>query len=262
MSEPQSMVDEFATEASWTAEAVAELGAEHALPAACRGSGSPAALTWLGDRLGLGVGTRLLDSGAGLGGPAEYVARSFGARPVLVEPMEAACRAAGRFFDHPVAAADGGALPFATGAFRAAWSLGVLCTVEDQAGLLAELARVVVPGGAIGLLAFVRTVDVLPEQPDGNLFPTSDDLEGLLRGARLEVHDRALLSDFPDAGPAWERALHRVDTVLERDHGSDERWLSSRRQQAVLGKLLDEGLVVGHLVAARHGSRPSGSSGP
>ena len=40
----EPMVEEFDTVASWTADAVQELGQDHALPAACRGSGSPAAL--------------------------------------------------------------------------------------------------------------------------------------------------------------------------------------------------------------------------
>ena len=59
--------------AAWTADAVEELGADYALPAACRGSGSPAALEWLADRMRLAPGMRLLDSGAGVGGPARLV---------------------------------------------------------------------------------------------------------------------------------------------------------------------------------------------
>ena len=96
MSEDEAMADEFDTVAWWTASAVAELGEDHALPAACRGSGSPAALDWLATSMGLREGLRLLDSGAGVGGPAEHAARSYGVRPTLAEPMEGACRAARR----------------------------------------------------------------------------------------------------------------------------------------------------------------------
>lgn len=118
------MVEEFDTVAGWTADASLELGEGHALPAACRGSGSPGALDWLADRLGLRGGMRLLDSGAGIGGPAEHVRRERGVAPTLVEPMVGACRAAARLFDNPVVVGDGAALPVATGAFYAAWRSG------------------------------------------------------------------------------------------------------------------------------------------
>jgi hypothetical protein len=40
------MVAEFDDVAGWTADAVEQLGRRHAIPAACRGSASPAALAW------------------------------------------------------------------------------------------------------------------------------------------------------------------------------------------------------------------------
>ena len=80
----EPMVEEFDTVASWTADAVEELGQDHALPAACRGSGSPAALRWLADRMGLAPGMRLLDSGAGLPGAARDVL-DFAADPAVLD---------------------------------------------------------------------------------------------------------------------------------------------------------------------------------
>ena len=41
------MEAEFDTVAAWTAEVAADLGPEYFVPAACRGSGKPAALDWL-----------------------------------------------------------------------------------------------------------------------------------------------------------------------------------------------------------------------
>ncbi|CNF53505.1 methyltransferase family protein [Mycobacterium tuberculosis] len=98
------MTAEFDDVARWTADAVELLGERHAIPAACRGSADPAALAWLGEACELAAGTTLLDVGAGAGGPAAWAAERFGVRPVLLERMPAACRAAARLFGLPVRA--------------------------------------------------------------------------------------------------------------------------------------------------------------
>jgi len=243
-----AMAAEFDTVAAWTAEAVTRLGPGHALPAACRGSGSPAALEWLVDRMGLAPGTTLLDVGAGVGGPAELAARHRGVVPTLVEPAEGACRAAARLFGRPVAVADGGALPFATDVFDAAWSLGVLCTVEDKERHLREMVRVVRPGGSIGLLVFVRTVERLPEQPEGNHFPTMAELHSLVQAVGLRAGDDAAVADFAASPEEWEQAASEVDAEIERDHGQDEGWILAQRQQQVMVDLITKDLVAGHLL--------------
>ncbi|MCW2769019.1 MAG: SAM-dependent methyltransferase [Aeromicrobium sp.] len=251
--EPQAepMADEFDTVAWWTASAVAELGEDHALPAACRGSGSPAGLDWLAASMGLAPGMRLLDSGAGVGGPAEHVARSCGVRPVLAEPMEGACRAARRLFDHPVVVADGLALPFPGAVFDAAWSLGVLCTIEDKRAYLTELRRAVVPGGAVGLLVYARTVESLPDQPEGNHFPSRTELLDDLRATGLTLVAETLLTDVPGTPDDWDRAAARVEQVVERDHHDDERWQRAQSQQETIVRLIGDELVVGLLVTCR-----------
>ena len=251
MSHPESMSDEFDTVALWTALAVEELGPDHALPAACRGSGSPDAMGWLAETMGLREGVSLLDVGAGVGGPAELAARTYGVRPFLVEPMSGACRAARRLFARPTAVGDGSALPFGDHTFEAVWALGVLCTLEDKAPTLAEIARVVTPTGAVGLLVYVTEVDVLPDQPDGNHFPTSAELERLLDDAGLRVVATALLTDFAEPSSAWQTAASRVDDLVEQEHADDERWSEAQSQQDAMGRLLDDGLVVGHLLVCR-----------
>ncbi len=258
MTQHDAMTDEFDTVATWTSEALAELGTDHELPAACRGSGSPAAMAWLAEQTQCRSGTRLADVGAGLGGPAEYAARSYGVRPVLLEPMVGACRASLRWFGHPVAAASGAALPIRAAAFDAVWCLGVLCTVEDQAALLAELRRVVAPSGSVGLLVFVRTVAELPEQPEGNNFPTREEVERLCAGAGLRLRARARLTDFPPPDRAWVEAVADVDELIARDHGHDDRFGEAKRQEATMARLLDEGLVVGWLYVASPEAVPTG----
>ncbi|MCW2759634.1 MAG: SAM-dependent methyltransferase [Nocardioidaceae bacterium] len=251
MSDAEAMDDEFDTVARWTAEAVTELGDAYAVPAACQGSGSPAALEWLGAAMGLTAGRTLLDVGAGLGGPAVLVARELGVRTVSAEPSVGACRASRTLFAAAVVSADGASLPFADGSVDAAWSLGVLCTLDDKSPSVAELARVVAPGGRVGLLVFVRTVDELPVQPEGNSFPTGAEVTELLTRHGLTLTDHATLDDFAAPPPDWQAAEDRVQDVVEREHRGDERWQRAQEQQEVMGRLIGDELVVGHLYVCR-----------
>jgi SAM-dependent methyltransferase len=241
------MKAEFDTVAAWTAEVAEDLGPDHHLPAGCRGSGSPGALRWLLDRLAVGPADRMLDAGAGVGGPAAFAAAETGVRPVLSEPEEGACRAARRLFDLPVLQA-GSQLPFATGAFDVVWCLGVLCTVPDQPQLVGELRRVLAPGGRLGLLVFVAARP-LPEQPVGNDFPTTERLRTLLAGAGLRIHDSASAADFAAAPPLWDERAAAVDAELERRHGDDPAWQVAERQSGTIGRLLGAGALTGTLLS-------------
>jgi hypothetical protein len=109
--ESEAMEAEFDTVAGWTEEAVRALGSEHAIPAGCRGSGSEGALRWLADRLDLRPDTRMLDSGAGAGGPAGWLAAERGLRPICAEPMATAVRAGRRLFGLPSGRQPGGVDP-------------------------------------------------------------------------------------------------------------------------------------------------------
>src|SRR5690242_867147 len=157
-----AMVAEFDDVAGWTADAVERLGERYAIPAACRGSANPAALAWLAEACELRAGSVLLDVGAGAGGPAAWAAGRFGVRPILLEPMPTACRAAARLFGLPVVSADGCRIPLRTGSVDAAWCLGVLDTVRDKVAVLREIHRVLPPGASLGLLVVIaRDPEVL-----------------------------------------------------------------------------------------------------
>ncbi len=244
-----SMQAEFDTVAGWTADVALDLGPDYYLPAACRGSGSPSALRWLLDRLAPSPGHRMLDCGAGVGGPSAFARAETGIVPMLNDPEYGACRAAQRLFGFPVVQARA-PLPFAAAAFDLAWSLGVLCTVRDQDGFLAELVRVLRPAGRLGLLVFVAA-EPLREQPEGNHFVTPDGLRSLLSSQGLSVVDSTSVADFAAEPTEWQQRTAQVEAELRRRHGSDPRWQSAADQADILGRLLAEGRVTGELLVAR-----------
>jgi SAM-dependent methyltransferase len=238
----EAMEAEFGTVAGWTEEAVRALGPEHAIPAGCRGSGSEGALRWLADRLGLRPGTRLIDDGAGVGGPAGWLAAERGVRPVCAEPMPAAVRAGRRLFGLPSVVAVSQQLPFADGSFDAAWCLGVLCTTSDKARLLAELRRVLLPGARLGLLVFAADGPLTSPAPEGNEFPSEAETRRLLADAGFAV-DESAEADLGDSPVEWTRRADAVDAEIERPHGGDPAFVQAREQSGRVGRLLSDGAL-------------------
>jgi SAM-dependent methyltransferase len=234
------MEAEFDTVAGWTEEAVRALGPEHAVPAGCRGSGSEGALRWLADRLALGPATRFLDAGAGVGGPAGWLAAEHGLRPVCAEPMVAAVRASRRLFGLPSVVAVSQQLPFADGSFDASWCLGVLCTTPDKAGALDDLRRTISDGGRLGLLVFVADAPLPPPLPEGNEFPSEDALRRLLSDAGFRVEETAD-ADLGDSPEEWTRRADAVEEEMTRRHGSDPAFRQAQEQSRRVGRLLADG---------------------
>lgn len=135
----------------------------------------------------------------------------------------------------------------------------MLCTVEDKRPYLAELARAVRPSGAVGLLVYARTVDRLPDQPDGNHFPSRAELLADLGAVGLEMVEELPLVDAAAAPLAWQEAADRVEAVIERRHHRDERWQRAQLQQDTITDLIRSGLVVGLLTACRGEPGPAPS---
>ena len=106
---------------------------------------------------------RVLELGAGTGINLDHYPPTV-TELVLVEPdPHMAKRLRARLADSPreatVLEAPGERLPFADGEFDFAVATLVLCTVPDPTATLAELRRVLVPGGRLLLIEHVRAQD-------------------------------------------------------------------------------------------------------
>jgi SAM-dependent methyltransferase len=243
-----SMSAEFDTVAEWTAEVGLDLDPAYRIPVGCRGSGSPGTLHWFLDHLDPGAGEMFLDCGAGVGGPAAFAARETGVRPILTDPEAGACRAARSLFDLPALQAVG-RLPIRSRSVRTGWSLGVLCTVDDQAGFLAELRRVLQPEGRFGLLVYAaaHVGPLRAPVPEGNTFVTEEALAQLVRSAGLRVEASGRTDDFATLPADWQHAVAALESELQRRHGDDQRWQTAEEQSNRMGGLLDSGEVIGLL---------------
>jgi SAM-dependent methyltransferase len=173
-------------------------------------------------------------------------------RPVCAEPMAAAVRASRRLFGLPSVVALGQQLPFADGSFDTAWCLGVLCTTSDKAGALAELRRVLRPGGRLGLLVFVADGPLTPPLPEGNEFPAEEELLGLLEDAGFALQETSE-ADLGDSPPEWSERADAVDAEVERRHGGDPAFRQAQENAKRVGRLLSAGELrpwMGVLTAA------------
>ena len=180
--------------------------------------------------LGLTAGDSVLDVGAGSGGAALLMAGQ-GLRVTAIDASQrmaerSSARAAERGFKIDARAMDGQALQFGDATFDAALSvLGVVLFPDAERGL-AEMRRVVRPGGRVAVVTWTRPQDyelatglraaiqaVWPEQPPAPL-------PAQLR-YREEVDFRAL---FKAAGLDEPR----IETVIGRLRAPSARWLADR----------------------------------
>lgn len=118
----------------------------------------------LAEKAGITKESRVLDVGSGLGGPAFYLAKTYGCRVIGLDVTEsnfreASRRAKARRLDHLVELKLGTALdmPFRTGTFDVVCGQDAWCHMTDKDRLIQECARVLAPGGMIAFTDWLQT---------------------------------------------------------------------------------------------------------
>ena len=112
----------------------------------------------LGTLLGLGPGLEVLDVASGTGSSAFHLAQQFDCRVTGIDLSEANVVGAQELAEHAglsaqtnFIAGDAERLPFADGSFDAVLCECAFCTFPDKTAAAAEFARVLRPGGRVGL---------------------------------------------------------------------------------------------------------------
>jgi SAM-dependent methyltransferase len=127
----------------------------------------------LASAAGLDPSSRVLDLGCGIGGPARYLAVTFGCKVTGVDLspgfIDAATYLTARcgLSDHVTfQVADALRLPFEAAAFDTVFLQHVAMNVEDRTGLYAEVRRILAPGGRFATYDLVvRDGDVVYPAP-------------------------------------------------------------------------------------------------
>jgi ubiquinone/menaquinone biosynthesis C-methylase UbiE len=171
----------------------------------------------LGLLTGLGPSHRVLDVAAGTGASALYLAERFGCQMVGIDygresvaAANTAAAEAGLADRARFELGDAERLPFEDNSFDAVINECAFCTFPDKKTAAAEMARVLRPGGKLGLSDLTRS-GPLPAELDGLLawiacIADAQPLEqyaGYLEGAGLtieqtEIHNEALRQTVAD----------------------------------------------------------------
>jgi SAM-dependent methyltransferase len=225
------------------------------------------------DFAGIGGSQRVLDVGAGTGAlAAELVTRLGAAAVAVAEPSpEFTAGLRRRFANVDVRQAPAEDMAWEDGSFDAALAQLVVSFVADPPAAVAEMARLVRPGGVVAVcmwhedglelappLKAARLAATPPDAPPPRQLPlrTEEELAGLLAGAGLRDIGTAMLevaTDYASFDEFWERSRAMIgpDTAWMREVG--EQALAAGRAAAyeALGEPPGAFALSGRAAAAR-----------
>jgi sarcosine/dimethylglycine N-methyltransferase len=160
-----------------------------------------AATADLADLANIQAGDHILDVGAGLGGPARWLAQNYGCHVTTVDLTADFCETAEwlnratELADRiTVVQADALNLPFASGSFDVVWSQHAQMNIADKRRLYGEARRVVKDGGRLAIcdiIAGPRQPIHFPvpwaDAPDISFLAQSDELRSILEESGFRV---------------------------------------------------------------------------
>ncbi len=168
----------------------------------------------LAELAALEAGTRVLDVGCGIGGPARHLAAKHGCRVTGLDLTEEYCRVANMLaartglgerveFRH----GDALAMPFEDASFDVVWTQHASMNIADKDGLYAEMRRVLGLGGRLALYDIVAGPGGPPHfpvswarAPEISFLVSPEALRAGLEASGFEV---AVWRDVTAAGIDW-----------------------------------------------------------
>jgi MPBQ/MSBQ methyltransferase len=155
----------------------------------------------LAERAGVDAGSRVLDAGSGVGGPARHLASEFGCRVVGVDLSAEFCEVATMLAARVGLAnlveyrqGDVCALPCGDAEFDVVWTQHAAMNVPDKAAMYAEFRRVLRQGGTLALYDVVAGPAAPPHfpepwarRPEYSFLLTPDELRAHLEEAGFAI---------------------------------------------------------------------------
>lgn len=184
-----------------------------------------AATREVGELLTPAADEHVLDIGCGIGGPARWLAHTYGCRITGIDLTQAFCDAATALnratgLDRLVTVRRASALdlPFDDQSFDLAYSQNVVMNIADKDRFYAEAFRVLKPGGRIALSNLaVGSGEPLDfpvpwaETPETSFVPTVDETRAALTTAGFEIVQFRDISDIARQAFVSQRALIKRD---------------------------------------------------